>query len=78
VAVFLDGCFWHCCPEHGNRPATNTHYWHAKLARNVARDRRNDEALAEAGWTVMRIWEHELPAEAAARIEGVVRERLCD
>jgi DNA mismatch endonuclease, patch repair protein len=59
VAVFVDGCFWHCCPEHGTKPAANTWYWGPKLARNVERDRAADAALAAAGWSVVRIWEHE-------------------
>jgi DNA mismatch endonuclease, patch repair protein len=59
VAVFVDGCFWHCCPEHGTQPASNTWYWEPKLARNVERDRAADTALAGAGWTVVRFWEHE-------------------
>jgi DNA mismatch endonuclease, patch repair protein len=64
VAVFVDGCFWHCCPEHGTQPANNTWYWEPKLARNVARDRIADAALSAAGWNVVRIWEHE-PLETA-------------
>lgn len=60
IAVFVDGCFWHSCPQHGTRPATNTDYWNPKLERNAARDRRNTEALTSAGWTVIRIWEHDL------------------
>jgi DNA mismatch endonuclease, patch repair protein len=64
VAVFVDGCFWHVCPEHGTRPANNTWYWGPKLARNVERDRAADVALEAAGWRVVRIWEHE-PLEAA-------------
>src|ERR1700678_2286904 len=59
VAVFVDGCFWHCCPEHGSKPASNTWYWEPKLARNVERDRKADQALGQAGWTVIRLWEHE-------------------
>src|SRR4051794_35447896 len=53
VAVFVDGCFWHQCPEHGSSPKTNTAYWKPKLARNVARDRLDDAALAKAGWSVV-------------------------
>lgn len=68
VAVFVDGCFWHGCPEHGTSPKTNASYWIAKIARNIERDRLNDTALSEAGWTVVRVWEHELPADAAERI----------
>jgi len=64
VAVFVDGCFWHACPEHGTNPANNVWYWEPKLRRNVERDRAADAALAADGWDVVRIWEHE-PLEAA-------------
>jgi DNA mismatch endonuclease, patch repair protein len=64
VAVFVDGCFWHACPQHGTRPAANTWYWEPKLAKNVQRDRAADAALAAAGWAVVRVWEHE-PVDAA-------------
>jgi len=72
VAVFVDGCFWHCCPEHGTQPRANESYWSEKLRRNVERDRLVDEALAGAGWSVLRIWEHEASEEAAERIERLV------
>src|SRR5688500_12890627 len=65
VAVFVDGCFWHACPDHGSLPAANNAFWREKLDENVARDRATDTRLAAAGWTVMRVWEHE-PVEAAA------------
>jgi DNA mismatch endonuclease (patch repair protein) len=68
VAVFVDGCFWHCCPEHGTQPAANTWYWQPKLARNVERDRAADAALAEAGWSVVRVWEHETLEGAIAAV----------
>ncbi len=68
LAVFIDGCFWHACPVHGNQPRENTDYWQPKLALNVARDRAVDEALIAAGWRVLRAWEHEPPASAADRI----------
>ncbi|MCT1448684.1 very short patch repair endonuclease [Brevibacterium casei] len=58
VAVFVDGCFWHCCPEHGSCPSVNRTYWSAKLARNVERDALNTRLLRQAGWTALRIWEH--------------------
>jgi DNA mismatch endonuclease, patch repair protein len=64
VAVFVDGCFWHACPEHGSKPANNTWYWEPKLRRNVERDRVADAALSAAGWDVVRVWEHE-PLDAA-------------
>lgn len=68
VAVFVDGCFWHCCPEHGSQPTANTWYWAPKLARNVERDRTADEALAAAGWSVVRVWEHESVDGAVAAV----------
>jgi DNA mismatch endonuclease (patch repair protein) len=68
VAVFVDGCFWHRCPEHGTSPKANASYWLPKLAANVERDRRVDRQLRRAGWDVIRVWEHESAAEAASRI----------
>lgn len=65
VAVFVDGCFWHSCPVHATSPKNNAEFWTVKLARNVARDRDTDARLAAAGWTVVRVWEHEA-AESAA------------
>ncbi|MEU6273593.1 very short patch repair endonuclease [Streptomyces populi] len=62
VAVFIDGCYWHGCPEHYVSPKTNPGYWSDKVARNMARDRDTDERLKAAGWLVLRFWEHE-PAE---------------
>ncbi len=73
VAVFVDGCFWHGCPDHQQVPKCNTDYWIPKLAANVDRDRRVDRAFRGAGWSVMRIWEHEDPRSAADRIELLVR-----
>ena len=73
LAVFVDGCFWHGCPEHGVSPRTNSAYWQGKLGGNVDRDRRNDAVLAEAGWTVVRVWEHEEPQAAALRIASCLR-----
>lgn len=66
IAVFVDGCFWHRCPDHGTSPRFNTSYWQTKLDRNVERDREIDAALAAAGWTSMRVWEHE-PVDPAAQ-----------
>jgi DNA mismatch endonuclease, patch repair protein len=64
VAVFVDGCFWHACPDHGSKPSVNQGYWVPKLLRNVERDRAADSALELAGWQVIRLWEH-VPLEAA-------------
>jgi DNA mismatch endonuclease, patch repair protein len=58
VAVFVDGCFWHACPDHGSKPSVNQGYWAPKLLRNVERDRAADTALELAGWQVVRLWEH--------------------
>ncbi|ARQ71016.1 very short patch repair endonuclease [Streptomyces marincola] len=66
VAVFVDGCFWHGCPGHFVPPKTNPDYWRDKIGRNVQRDRDTDARLAEAGWLVLRFWEHE-PVEACSR-----------
>lgn len=75
VAVFVDGCFWHRCPVHGNVPQDTNGYWAAKLEHNVARDRRNDHALKSAGWVVLRVWEHENPEAAARHVRAVLTSR---
>lgn len=72
VAVFMDGCFWHGCPEHFVPPRSNTEYWGPKIARNMERDRETTERLEALGWTVMRFWEHEDPLEAAGTILEVL------
>jgi len=73
VAVFVDGCFWHSCPEHATVPKSNREWRRQKLAANVARDRDTDARLASAGWTVIRVWEHENMDDAAARVVAEVR-----
>ena len=75
VAVFVDGCFWHGCPEHATAPKNNSEWWRQKLESNVERDRRVDAFLRDAGWEVIRVWEHEDPIEAADSIERAVRSR---
>lgn len=75
VAVFIDGCFWHACPKHGTQPTRNDSYWASKLRRNVKRDSAVDAALAEAGWLVLRHWEHEPPDQAARAIAAAVAAR---
>lgn len=75
VAVFVDGCFWHGCPEHYRAPATNAGYWSAKVAANEARDRDTEARLQALGWLVLRFWEHE-PAELVAdAVASAVAER---
>lgn len=75
VAVFVDGCFWHVCPAHATLPATNREWWADKLASNVRRDRENDALLRDAGYIVVRVWEHEDPANVACRIADLVAVR---
>jgi DNA mismatch endonuclease, patch repair protein len=75
VAVFLDGCFWHGCPEHHRPSQKNSDFWLAKIEGNKARDADTDDRLREAGWQVIRIWEHEDPLAAARAIQHAVRER---
>jgi DNA mismatch endonuclease, patch repair protein len=70
VAVFVDGCFWHGCPDHGRKPDSNRAYWLPKLRRNQQRDAAVKRALSNAGWAVVRLWEHDLanPVRTARRI----------
>lgn len=73
IAVFIDGCYWHACPEHRTVARSNASYWAQKLERNVARDADTTSRLEEAGWTVLRFWEHEDPDVVAASVAAAVR-----
>lgn len=75
VAVFIDGCYWHGCPEHFVMPKTNRSYWEEKIGRNIQRDRDTDNRLAEAGWLVLRFWEHLEPEACAATVIKAVAAR---
>lgn len=75
VAVFIDGCFWHSCPRHGQIPATNTEFWTAKLEANAERDRRQNQLLTEAGWLVVRLWEHEFVDAGLSSVMAAVASR---
>ncbi|MFE2142141.1 very short patch repair endonuclease [Streptomyces sp. NPDC059456] len=75
VAVFVDGCFWHGCPEHATWPRNNADFWRKKIEGNRSRDLDTDARLSEAGWLSVRIWEHDDPAEAAKRVIARVAER---
>jgi DNA mismatch endonuclease, patch repair protein len=79
VALFVDGCFWHGCPKHGRQPGTNTAYWARKLSRNKARDRSVSRTLCQAGWLVIRLWEHQLsdPVAVAAKISRALAKKRC-
>jgi DNA mismatch endonuclease (patch repair protein) len=73
VAVYIDGCFWHGCPDHITWPKANADWWRAKIETNRARDRDTDRRLVEAGWTVLRAWEHEDAALIADRVSEAVK-----
>jgi DNA mismatch endonuclease (patch repair protein) len=75
VAVEVRGCFWHGCPEHYRGPAANGGYWAEKVARNMARDADTAQQWSAAGWTLVEIWEHEIPEAAAARVVSVIAAR---
>ncbi|PYY42574.1 very short patch repair endonuclease [Curtobacterium sp. MCLR17_043] len=72
VAVLVDGCFWHACPLHGTLPRTNRDWWASKLTANATRDLDTRCALEEAGWAVIRVWEHEDPESATDAVEALV------
>ncbi|MCB1880157.1 MAG: very short patch repair endonuclease [Gammaproteobacteria bacterium] len=76
LAVFVDGCFWHGCPEHGSWPKNNAEYWRDKIETNRRRDSDTNDRLEASGWAVVRIWEHEDPDKAAKRIALLYRSRL--
>jgi DNA mismatch endonuclease (patch repair protein) len=78
VAVFVDGCFWHGCPQHGTWPKRNATFWRDKIEANIRRDRETDASLIEAGWTPVRVWEHEDVDAAADRIATLVKRRTSD
>ncbi|MFC4470905.1 very short patch repair endonuclease [Streptomyces xiangluensis] len=75
VAVFVDGCFWHGCPEHATWPKNNAEFWRSKIEGNRARDRDTDARLAETGWLAIRVWEHDDPVTAAVEIQKTVQRR---
>ncbi|MFA9432814.1 very short patch repair endonuclease [Egicoccus sp. AB-alg2] len=75
VAVFVDGCFWHGCPEHGTQPKTNASWWYNKLKTNRQRDTDTNQRLHDAGWEVVRIWEHDPLDNAVARVQEIVDAR---
>jgi DNA mismatch endonuclease, patch repair protein len=73
VAIFVDGCFWHGCPEHASWPKSNAQFWREKIEANRARDSDTDQRLQASGWRVVRVWAHEGAPKAAQRIEDIVR-----
>jgi DNA mismatch endonuclease (patch repair protein) len=80
IAIFVDGCFWHGCPVHATWPKQNAEFWRQKIEANRLRDADTNSRLLNAGWTVLRFWEHESPTEAAetvARMVAVARSKRC-
>ncbi|GEL75272.1 very short patch repair endonuclease [Myxococcus virescens] len=75
VAVFVDGCFWHGCPQHATWPKQNAEFWRAKILANQQRDRDTDERLRAEGWKVVRVWAHEPAERAATKVATVVEKR---
>lgn len=75
LAVFVDGCFWHGCPEHGTKPRSNSSWWREKLAANAARDADTDRVLETLGWAVVRIWEHVAADEAVGIVLRALERR---
>ncbi len=65
IAIFMDGCFWHGCPQHATHPKANAEWWRTKLDKNMARDIETTKHLESQGWTVLRFWEHEVPSTVA-------------
>lgn len=72
IAVFVDGCFWHGCPEHATWPKQNAEFWREKIEANRRRDADTNERLRSLGWTVLRFWSHESPNEAARTVAYMV------
>jgi DNA mismatch endonuclease (patch repair protein) len=75
VVVMVDGCFWRNCPDHHRPSRRNADFWSEKIESNVRRDRETDRLLADAGWLVLPIWEHDDPIGAADQIEAIVTAR---
>jgi DNA mismatch endonuclease (patch repair protein) len=72
IAIFLDGCFWHGCPQHATQPKANAEWWRTKLEKNMSRDVETTRHLQDQGWTVLRFWEHEAPDDVAIRVRAAV------
>ncbi|WP_257957243.1 very short patch repair endonuclease [Nocardioides sp. B-3] len=72
VAIFIDGCFWHGCPQHYVEPKTRTEFWSDKIAGNTARDLETTRLLEEAGWMALRFWEHEDPREVVSTLVELI------
>lgn len=78
LAVFIDGCFWHGCPEHGTMPKHNRDYWEQKIKRNQVRDSRQTRLIEGSGWTVLRYWTHSRPEDVANAVQDVLAIKMTD
>jgi len=74
IAIFVDGCFWHGCPDHGVRPKSNSAFWNKKIQGTIDRDKRNLELLEKQGWTVLRFWEHDIEKDLAGLLKKLKRQ----
>jgi DNA mismatch endonuclease (patch repair protein) len=72
IAIFVDGCFWHKCPVDFQEPATRKEFWIKKIQSNIDRDKKVNEQLKRDGWTVIRIWEHEIKKEPEKTVKKIV------
>lgn len=72
MVVFVDGCFWHKCPNHFTLPKTNTDFWSEKINKNVERDKRNNSDLKKLGWKVIRIWEHDIKQDVSTAVCKII------
>ncbi|EIJ81797.1 DNA mismatch endonuclease, patch repair protein Vsr [Bacillus methanolicus PB1] len=72
IAIFIDSCFWHCCPLHGNMPKSNIEYWEKKLNRNKKRDNEVNSFYKENGWNILRIWEHEVKQDLELTVKKII------
>lgn len=76
LCIFVDGCFWHRCPVHFELPRTNSAWWDEKTDATVERDKRQTHFLASKGWTVIRVWEHDVLGPALRRVVTMVGKRI--
>lgn len=72
IAIFVDGCFWHKCPVCFQEPATRKEFWMKKIQSNIDRDKKVNEQLKCDGWTVIRIWEHEIKKEPEEAVQKII------
>jgi DNA mismatch endonuclease (patch repair protein) len=77
IAIFIDGCFWHKCPKHCRMPSSNKEYWNQKIEKNRIRDRKTKKLLKEAGWFVIRIWEHEIKQKKINHKLNLIKKNIC-